>query len=272
LLLEELGDVARAEAPSLAASLEADVASTRIVYDEAARALEPMQGATTRVIMLGDEPALVKRMLAFERAQRLWGTWVTEVEHAGAPDRIAWAQAISALDAGTAVYKYFVAEGQSPSRRVAAPHVDPWDSGPDLLACSALFGVLPFVLWSGGEAASSVFGFPSRWRIGIFMAAAAVGLCGFVVLEGRRNDGLLPHTIVISAWLLLVLVVEPILGLGLSTEAALKGYGMALLLILFCLVFFAPEFSLRHTPSWLLVWGALAAIFAYLAHELVLYQ
>ena len=270
--LDELATAARSVATSLAASLESDVASTRAVYDQSARALEPLHGAITRVIMLGDEPDLVKRMLALERALRVWGTWVTEVEHAGAPDSIAWEQAISALETGTEVYKYFVAQMESSLPPPGPARKDPWDSGPELIACSALMGVLPFMLWSGGEVASGLFGFASRWRTVVFIAAAAVSLSGFAVLQDRPDDDLLPRAILLGAWLLLVFVIEPVLGLGLSAEAALKAYGIALLLILSCFVVLAPGSFLRYTPSWLLAWGGLCALFAYLAHRLVLYQ
>jgi hypothetical protein len=107
--LEKLIAATEAKAAELAAQLEPDQASSRILYDQIAAAVVPLRMATTtRVIVLGDEPLLVAALLTLERTEQRWGGWVETVEKSGAPDLMAWQQATSTLQAGTDVYKYFV--------------------------------------------------------------------------------------------------------------------------------------------------------------------
>ncbi len=96
-------------AAGLAAQLEPDRASSRVLYDQVAPAVAPLRtDTTTRVIVLGDEPQLVAALLAFERTERRWVGWVEAVERSGAPDLMAWQQATSTLRAAVEVYEYFV--------------------------------------------------------------------------------------------------------------------------------------------------------------------
>jgi hypothetical protein len=47
----------------------------------------------------------------------------------------------------------------------------------------------PLLLWSGGKLMSSIFGFGSRWQLGVFIAAGVVGgACVFRV--GRQRFGM----------------------------------------------------------------------------------
>ena len=58
---------------------------------------------------------------------------------------------------------------------------NPWDSVSDMLACYlAVSFVDPLLLWGGGALMSSIFGFGSRWPLGLFMAASLVGASALV--------------------------------------------------------------------------------------------
>jgi hypothetical protein len=103
--------VAEADAAELAAGFELDRASSRVLYDQVAVAVEPLRAATTtRVIVLGDEPRLVEVLLILERRERLWGELVTMVERAEALDEMAWQQATDTLRASVDVYRYFLSK------------------------------------------------------------------------------------------------------------------------------------------------------------------
>jgi hypothetical protein len=151
---------------------------------------------------------------------------------------------------------------------------NPWDSSVDMFACCLAVGVgNPLLLYCGGELMSSIFGFGSRWHLGVFMAAALVGTAGFITIVGRERTRLSVDVLAITAWVLLGLVVAPILGLGLSTVAAIVSYAV-LLLVVFVYVFRVGrwETAFLHTVSWPLTWSLLGLFFAFCAYRLILYQ
>ena len=132
--------------------------------------------------------------------------------------------------------------------------------------------VNPLVLWAGGELMSSIFGFGSRWRLGVFMAASLVGAAGFMTIVGRERASLSVDILAITAWLLLGLVIAPILGLAPPTAVALASYGVLLLGILAYVVGFGRwETPFLHTLTWPLTWSLLALFFAYGAYRLIIY-
>jgi hypothetical protein len=93
---------------------------------------------------------------------------------------------------------------------------NPWDSEVDMFACYAAVSVIdPLLLWCGGELMSSIFGFGSRWPLGVFLAAALVGAAGFMTIVGRERTSLSVDVLAITAWVLLGVVVAPVLGLAL---------------------------------------------------------
>jgi hypothetical protein len=150
---------------------------------------------------------------------------------------------------------------------------NPWDSAEDMFACFAAVSVVdPVLLWSGGELTSWIFGFDSRWPLGVFLAAALVGAAGFMTITGRERTSLSVDALAISAWLVLGLVVAPIIGLALPSGAAIASYGVLLLLILaYVLRFGHWETAFLRTVSWPLTWSVLALVFALSAHQLVFY-
>ena len=150
---------------------------------------------------------------------------------------------------------------------------NPWDSEVDMFsAYLAVSFVVPLLLFCGGKLMSSIFGFSSRWPLGIFMAAALVGAAGLITIVGRERTSLSVDVLAITAWLLLGLVVAPILGLALSTGAAIACYGVLLLVILvYVLRFGRWETPFLHTVSWPVIWSLLAVFFAFSAHRLILF-
>src|SRR5260370_2291318 len=72
----------------------------------------------------------------------------------------------------------------------------PWDSPVDMFACIAALGVIePLLLWGGGKLMSSIFGFGSRWHVGVFIAASVVGAAGFMtILRPHRPPPPLPRS------------------------------------------------------------------------------
>jgi hypothetical protein len=150
---------------------------------------------------------------------------------------------------------------------------NPWDSAVDMFACYVAVSVInPLLLWGGGELMSSIFGFGSRWPLGVFMAAALVGAAGFMTIVGRERTRLSVDVLAITAWLLLGLVVAPILGLALPTGAAIASYGVLLLVVLvYVLRFGRWETAFLRTASWPLTWSLLAVFFAFSAQRLLLY-
>jgi hypothetical protein len=130
----------------------------------------------------------------------------------------------------------------------------------------------PLLLWCGGKLMSSIFGFGSRWPLGVFMAAALVGAAGFITIVGRERTRLSVDILAITAWLVLGLVVAPVLGLALPTGAAIASYGVLLVVILlYVLLFGRWETPFLHTVSWPVIWSLLAVFFAFSAHRLILF-
>lgn len=150
---------------------------------------------------------------------------------------------------------------------------NPWDSTEDMFACYVAVSVIdPFLLWSGGKLMSSIFGFGSRWPLGVFMVAALVGAAGFITIVGRERTRLSVDVLAITAWLLLGLVVAPVLGLALPAGAAIASYGVLLLAIfLYVLRFGRWQTAFLRTVSWPVTWSLLALFFALSAHKLILY-
>jgi hypothetical protein len=150
---------------------------------------------------------------------------------------------------------------------------NPWDSEVDMFACYAAVSVIdPLLLWAGGELTSSIFGFGSRWPLGVFLAAALVGAAGFMTITGRERTSLSVDVLAIAAWVLLGLVVAPVIGLALPSGAAIASYGVLLLLILLYVLRFGRwETAFLRTVSWPVTWSLLALVFAVSAHQLVFY-
>jgi hypothetical protein len=151
---------------------------------------------------------------------------------------------------------------------------NPWDSSADMFACYVAVGVAnPLLLYWGGELMSSIFGFGSRWHLGVFMAAALVGTAGFITIVGRERTRLSVDVLAIAAWVLLGLVVAPILGLGLSVVVAIVSYAVLLLgVFVYVLRFGRWQTAFLHTVSWPLTWSLLGLFFAFCAYRLLLYQ
>ena len=150
---------------------------------------------------------------------------------------------------------------------------NPWDSAGDMFACFAAVSVIdPLLLWGGGGLTSWIFGFDSRWPLGVFMVAALVGAAGFITITGRERTSLSVDALAITAWVLLGLVVAPIIGLALPSWAAIACYGVLLLLILLYVLRFGRwETAFLSTVSWPVTWSLLALFFAFSAHELIFY-
>jgi hypothetical protein len=143
-----------------------------------------------------------------------------------------------------------------------------------MFACYvAVSTIEPFLLWCGGKLMSSIFGFGSRWPLGVFMAAALVGAAGFMTIVGRERTGLTVDFLAITAWVLLGLVVAPVLGLAPPPWAAIVSYGILLLVILLYVLRFGRwETAFLRTVSWPMTWSLLALFFAFSAHRLILYS
>jgi hypothetical protein len=142
-----------------------------------------------------------------------------------------------------------------------------------MFACYVAVSVIdPLLLWCGGELMSSIFGFDSRWPLGLFMAAALVGAAGFITIVGRERTRLSVDVLAITVWLLLGLVVAPVLGLAPPTGVAIASYGVLLLAILvYVLRFGRWETAFLRTVSWPVTWSLLALFFGLSAHRLILY-
>jgi hypothetical protein len=150
---------------------------------------------------------------------------------------------------------------------------NPWDSTEDMFACYVAVSVVsPLLLWCGGKLMGAIFGFGSRWPLGLFIAAAVVGAAGFMTIVGRERTRLAVDFLAIGAWLLLGLVVAPIVGLAPPVGVALILYA-AMLLIIFVYVLRVGrwESAFVRTVSWPMTWTLLAAFFAFCAHRLVLF-
>ena len=66
---------------------------------------------------------------------------------------------------------------------------NPWDSAGDIFACYVAVSLVdPVLLWAGGELTSAIFGYGSRWPLGVFMAAALVHASGYMKNFGAMSD------------------------------------------------------------------------------------
>jgi len=150
---------------------------------------------------------------------------------------------------------------------------NPWDSEEDMFATYAAISIAdPLLLWSGGELTSWIFGFDSRWPLGVFMAAALVGAAGFITITGRERTSLSVDALAITAWVLLGLIVAPIIGLALPSGVAIACYGVLLLgILVYVLRFGHWETAFLSTVSWPVTWSLLALLFALSAHQFVFY-
>lgn len=151
---------------------------------------------------------------------------------------------------------------------------NPWASTVDMFACYVAVSFIdPLLLWCGGKLMSLVFGFGSRWPLGVFMAAALVGAAGFMTIVGRERTRLSVDVLAIAAWIVLGLVVAPVLGLGLPTAAAIPIYGVLLLVILLYVLRVGRwETAFLRTVSWPVSWSLLALFFAFSVDRLILYH
>jgi len=142
-----------------------------------------------------------------------------------------------------------------------------------MFACYAAVSVIdPVLLWCGGELMSSIFGFGSRWPLGVFLAAALVGAAGFITIAGRERTSLSVDVLALTAWLVLGVVVAPVLGLALPSGAAIASYGVLLLVILLYVLRFGRwETAFLRTVSWPATWSLLALFFAFSAHQLIFF-
>ena len=149
----------------------------------------------------------------------------------------------------------------------------PWDSSADMFACITAVGVIePLLLWGGGKLMSSIFGFGSRWHVGVFIAASVVGAAGFMTIVGRERTRLAVDVLAIGAWLLLGLVVAPVVGLAPPPGAAVAIYGGLLILIVgYVLLFGRRKTPFLRTVSWPVTWLSLGAFFGFCAYRLLLY-
>lgn len=151
---------------------------------------------------------------------------------------------------------------------------NPWDSSEDIFACYlAVSFVDPLLLWCGGKLMSAIFGFGSRWPLGVFMVAALVGAAGFMTIVGRERTSLSVDVLAITAWVVLGLVVAPILGLAPSAGVAIICYAVLLLVILGYVVRVGRwRTAFLRTLSWPVMWSLLAVFFAFSAYRLILFQ
>jgi hypothetical protein len=161
--------------------------------------------------------------------------------------------------------------GLRPARPVFA---NPWDKPADMFACYVAVSVLvPFLLWAGGKLMGQIFSFSSHWRLGVFIAAGVVGAAGFMTIVGRERTRLAVDVLAIAAWGVLGFIVAPILGLDLSTIAAIICYAVLLALTVgYVLAAGRWKTAFYRTLSWPITWSLLAAFFAWSAYRLLLFQ
>ena len=151
---------------------------------------------------------------------------------------------------------------------------NPWDSTEDIFACYvAVSFIEPLLLWCGGKLMAAIFGFSSHWPLGVFIAASIVGAAGFMTIVGRERTSLAVDVLAIGAWVLLGLVIAPIVGLAPSPGVAIAIYAVMLVGIFVYVLFFGHfQTAFLRTLSWPITWSVLAALFAFCAHRLILYQ
>ena len=149
---------------------------------------------------------------------------------------------------------------------------NPWTSTVDMFACFVAVSFIdPLLLWCGGKLMSSIFGFGSRWSLGVFIAASLVGAAGFMTIVGRERTSLSVDVVVISAWLVLGLVVAPVLGLAPPSWAAIACYAVLLLsILLYVLRVGRWETAFLRTVTWPVSWSLLAVFFAFSVDRLIL--
>lgn len=138
--------------------------------------------------------------------------------------------------------------------------------------CYAAVTVIDLLLlWCGGKLLGALFGFDSRWRLGLFMGAAVLEAVLIMLISPRIS--LSGDILRFTVWLLLGLVVAPVVGLTLSAGAAGASYAALLLVSIASFLFFRqwqPGFVCRL--SWLTAWTLLALFFSFSAYRLVLVQ
>lgn len=162
-------------------------------------------------------------------------------------------------------------EALVPRRPVFA---NPWDSTEGMFACLTAVSIFnPLLLWGGGKLMGAIFGFSSRWPIGVFMVGALVGAAGFITIVGRQRTRISVDVLAIAAWVVLGLIVAPIVGLAPPVVVAIILYAV-LLLVVFAFVLLAGRWqtAFLRTVSWPLTWSLLALFFAWAAYRLILYQ
>ena len=142
-----------------------------------------------------------------------------------------------------------------------------------MFACYIAVALIdPWLLWFGGKLMSAIFGFGSRWPLGVFMVGALVGAAGFITIVGRERTRVSVDILAITAWILLGLVVAPVLGLALPTGAAIASYAVLLLInFVYVLRFGRWETAFLRTVSWPVTWSLLAVFFAFCAHRLIFF-
>ena len=98
-----------------------------------------------------------------------------------------------------------------------------------MFACYAAVSVIdPLLLWSGGELTGAIFGFSSRWPLGVFLAAALVGAAGFMTITGRERTSLSVDVLAITAWVVsIVLAVFGDRGVAVGI-ALVSGFGLSI--------------------------------------------
>lgn len=89
------------------------------------------------------------------------------------------------------------------------------------------------MLWCGAQATSATFGFSSRWRLGVFIAAGLVGAAGFITIVTRQRETLTGDVAAITVWVLPGFVAAPILGLALSATVAVAIFAYSQVVALF---------------------------------------
>jgi hypothetical protein len=149
----------------------------------------------------------------------------------------------------------------------------PWDSPSDMFICYLAVSVVsPLLLWGGGAAMGAIFGFGSHWRLGVYIAAALVGASGFMTIVGRERTSVSVDVLTITAWLLLGFLIAPILGLAPGTAVAIACYAVLLAAIFVYVRGFGRwRTAFTRTVTWPVTWSSLAALFAFIVYQLILY-
>ncbi|MGZ4167041.1 MAG: hypothetical protein ACXVRN_03965 [Solirubrobacteraceae bacterium] len=151
---------------------------------------------------------------------------------------------------------------------------NPWDSTEDMFACYFAVSFFdPLLLWAGGKLMGAIFGFGTRWPLGVFLVAALVGAAGFMTIVGRERTSLTVDFLAIAAWIVLGLIVAPIVGLAPPPLVAIIIYAVMLAGILGYVLFVGRwEKAFVRTLSWPITWSLLAVAFAFIAYHLILFQ